>query len=372
MIIFVRMAVIYLIFYLTAGIYLCFILWCIYLWIRKEECCENSNHQTPRLSVVIPFRNEENNLKGLIDSLSKQTYPSDMYELIFVDDQSEDNGAAIVAEAGYKLLQNTGNSQGKKAALERGIAEAQNEYIVTIDADCIVPEEWLRAIARIYIEQETDFITGPVHILGKNGFAQIQALENSGMMLITHAGYESGLFHLANGANLSFKKSLYISLGAYAGNRDRASGDDVFMAQKFAEAYSLSFLKCQNSIVHTAAVESIKEFWQQRLRWASKGDLYTQPFMKIIPAFTALFYLMCFSSIILAYLGHVELFVVMVGVKFISDLFIFLTVRQFFSFKWSDSFWLPIASMFHLLYVPIVGFSSLFIKKYEWKGRKMQ
>jgi len=110
-------------------------------------------------SIVVPFRNERENLPVLLDSIRKLQYPIDLFEIILVDDFSEDDSVRFVynwrMENGsfqFTLLENISvTGSPKKDAIARAVPLTK-DWIVTTDADCVLPENWL-ATLDAYIQQ---------------------------------------------------------------------------------------------------------------------------------------------------------------------------------------------------------------------------
>ena len=81
--------------------------------------------ELPTVSVIVPIRNESENLKSFLDQISLQNFPSEKLEWIFIDDQSEDDSLLILN--GYSkskitvLSLNPSEGKGKKFALKKGI-----------------------------------------------------------------------------------------------------------------------------------------------------------------------------------------------------------------------------------------------------------
>ena len=122
-----------------------------------------------QISVVIAFRNEEKNLPGLLRSLENQSYPDSHFEVIFVDDHSDDQSARIVSDAckrhkRYKLLMLGPESYGKKAARAMGAGHANAEILIQTDADVIPGEGFVESHARMHMSSGADLIAGPVTI----------------------------------------------------------------------------------------------------------------------------------------------------------------------------------------------------------------
>ena len=118
------------------------------------------------LSVIVPARNEEKNIPFLLNALSQQTYPKGMFEIIVVDDFSEDNTAEIVKKFSLSnliLIQPVVSSElsSKKRAIEAGIKESKGELIIATDADCIPGKNWLEAINDFYATNDAAFIAAP-------------------------------------------------------------------------------------------------------------------------------------------------------------------------------------------------------------------
>ena len=95
------------------------------------------------LSVIIPIRNEATSISNLLESLSKQSYPSGHFEIRLVNDHSEDDSVTIVnqfclSHLNVELLYLPENLAGKKQALCLGIENSTGEIIVTTDA-CFFP-----------------------------------------------------------------------------------------------------------------------------------------------------------------------------------------------------------------------------------------
>lgn len=367
------MSIFTLIILLPSAGYLGLIAWAIYLWLSTPDDEIVEPEVFPSITVLIPFRNEEKNLSALFQSLKRLQYPIDDYEIILINDHSDDRSLQHIERIrNLRIMHMRQGEAGKKMALEKGIAGARYDVIVTTDADCVLPEDWLLSIASVHGNSDVKFTTGPVAFTGDSAFANVQALENVGMMLLTHAGYKSGFFHLANGANLSVKWELFHQVQGYAGNRNRASGDDVLLAQKLSGKYEMHFRKSRSAIVETAAVKTLIEFWQQRVRWAAKTDLYTEFSLKLVQAFVAGFYLLILAMIIMIPMGYLSYAIWLVIVKLLADLGLFLAARRFFSFGWEKILYVPFASAFHLIYLPIVGVYSLVVKRYQWKERKVR
>lgn len=230
-------------------------------------------------SVIIACRNEEKHLPFLIESLSLQDYPPELFEIIIVDDNSTDRTPGIVSQ--YKtihnlsFLKNKGN--GKKTAIRTGIHEAKGNLLVTTDADCVMQKGWIRSIARFYDEHKPDLIVCPVKLEGGKGFFQkFQELEFLSLQGITAGTALEGNPVMCNGANLAFTRKAYDE-SAELLHDELTSGDDVFLlhAVKGKKGNRIMWLESSEATVKTMAPVSLGAFLRQRKRWLSKAGSYS-------------------------------------------------------------------------------------------------
>ena len=103
--------------------------------IKNES---NKTLTKKKISVIIPFRNEEDNLLKLTKSIDQLlTIP---FEFLWINDHSEDNSISILQtnRKNDTIIQLIENEEGKKTAIQKGIMHAKGDYIITWDADIIV------------------------------------------------------------------------------------------------------------------------------------------------------------------------------------------------------------------------------------------
>ena len=367
--------------------YFCLIIWYLIYW-DKSSSTELSNTFQPEtaLSVIIPARNEAENISNCLDSILANNYPKALLEIIVVDDHSTDSTAAKVRQFEWKgvtLVDLAATDYGKesnsfkKAALNAGIRQATGDLIVTTDADCITPPNWLAYIAWAYEKKGWQLVAGPVSFHHeKNLFERFQSLDILGMMLITAAGIKSEKMHMGNGANLAYSRALFQSVGGFDEINHLASGDDVLLIQKIAalEKVKLGFLKTDQAMVLTWPKPSIKGFWTQRIRWATKSSKYQQFQVTLVLAGVYLFCCSLLISAIFAILFGGKFWLLIIGqlvAKFVADFWMLSKASSFFNRKDLMSSFLP-AQLFHVLYIVSVGTWANVQKKYSWKGRTVQ
>jgi cellulose synthase/poly-beta-1,6-N-acetylglucosamine synthase-like glycosyltransferase len=314
-----------------------------------------------------------------------QNYPRDLMQVIIIDDDSEDDTLRIATSFSDSrlLILRSGNnvsspmpaSPGKKRAIATGVEKATGSLIITTDADCIAPVQWLRNIVAFYEEKKPVFIAAPVKYSTQDKFTAIfQSLDFLSLQGITAAGVHHSLLMMSNGANLAYEKKTYLEIGGFSGIDELASGDDLFLMQKIAKVNKENIMYCftPEAIVSTEPAESWYTFLQQRLRWASKARSYTD---WKITSVLALVYFLNFSFFILliASLFSLKLFFYWLALlmfkTFIELIFLF-PVAKFFGQQSLLWYFLP-SQPLHIIYTVVAGFFGQ-VKQYEWKGRKVK
>ncbi len=339
-----------------------------------------SDKTNTHFSIIIAARNEEKHIGCLLQAIQNQTYTSGKYEVIVVDDYSTDGTASIVQQFAFAKLIKLKDIEGtqqlnsyKKKALETGIAQSKGEWIVCTDADCKVPPQWLETIAAFIEEKKPQMIIMPVAIQCSSRPIEIfQALDFMTLQGIT----ATMLHHMCNGANLAYTKKAFDAVNGFDGIDEVASGDDMLLMHKIARSFpgEIQYLKSTNVIVQTAPVKDVKEFFQQRIRWASKTGQYKEKgiWLSMLLVYLVNVLLLAFPVVALG-TGNIlyvkpwlALLVAKTGVEFV---FLF-PVAGFFNQK--KLLWLfPLAQPFHIAYIVIAGWLGKF-GSYNWKGRTVK
>lgn len=335
------------------------------------------------LSVIIPARNEAENIGRCIDSILAQNYPSHLLEFIVVDDHSTDNTAKIIksyAGRGVKYINladyvHPGNTSYKKQALATAISQSKGELIVTTDADCTAGPEWLKLLTSKFEEEDCVMIVAPVDFTNNTSLVEVfQSLDFMSMQGITVATLRLKLGNMSNGANLAFSRKAFDAVDGYKGIDHIASGDDYLLMTKFDKSYPgrISYLKSKDAIVRTPPQHDWSGFFQQRIRWASKSGKYDD---NKLTGVLMLVYLFNVSFLTLAIAGifHSCYWLVLLGillVKTIVEIIYLYPVSRFFG-KRKQLWVFPLLQPLHILYIISAGFLG-FVGVYQWKGRSVK
>ena len=339
------------------------------------------------ISIVIASRNEEKNLVSLIHSLRQQTYPFSLFEIIIVDDYSTDNSWNILQTLSQEVItihpvrladlipENVQIRAHKKLAIEKAIELAKGELIVTTDADCVFDPNWLFYLSTYYSSTKAKFIAAPVKIQTDHSFLSIfQALDFLTLQGITGASVYKRFHTMCNGANLAYEKNAFQEVGGFKGVDAIASGDDMLLMYKIYKQYPdrVFYLKSKQVIVTTNPANTWKDFFNQRIRWASKATYYDDKkiFWILLLAYSIN---LCFLVLAMASFWNVTwifFLLLLLIAKIIIEFPFVNAVAIFFSEKKLMKYF-PLMQPVHILYTIIAGWLGKF-GSYEWKGRRIK
>jgi len=331
-----------------------------------------------KCSIIIAARNEAGHIENILSDIIQQNYPRELFEIIVVNDHSDDNTGDIVSffQQGnaISLINLLDENTGKKAALAEGIKLSNGEFILTLDADCRIGKNWLQTMVSFYKENNSSLLMGPVDFHPKKGYwNQTQNLEFLSLVGTSASAINNDQAFLCNGANLAFKRKVFLQFeDPY--NQKISSGDDIFLLHKIKNASNplIHFVKNTDAIAYTNGVDSLKSFFAQRIRWASKStrinDSETLVFIAIITAMNLLLVFLLAASIINSNILFV--FAACFGTKTIVDYAFFKQILPFFK-KENLLKQIPVTNFLYFLYFAIMMILSLFLKP-NWKGRKIK
>ncbi|WP_240475128.1 glycosyltransferase family 2 protein [Neotamlana sedimentorum] len=330
-----------------------------------------------RFSIIIPFRNEAENLPRLLKSIENLNYHKLLFEVFLVDDASEDNSVEIIVSSGTDaiLIPNKHKSNApKKDAITTAMSFAKNEWIVTTDADCELPKYWLDTFDAFIQNHSADALVAPVSYQSENSFLnQFQLLDAFSLQGATIGGFGLNKPFLCNGANFAYKKTLFNEVNGFKGNENMASGDDIFMLEKLLEYNkNVAYLKSKHAVVKTTTKKSWRSLVAQHVRWAAKTSAYNNTFGKLTGIIVLLMNALIVTGIILAVLNSFNWFllIAIVITKLIIDYILLAKTASFFNKKQTLKYFVFSFFVYSFFNV-FVAVKSIF-GGYTWKGRQFK
>jgi len=362
-----------LIVYIIITIY-CFAIVALIYGFTKVNSFENLDLKPKtKFSIIVPFRNEAENLPHLLESLSKLNYPDDFFEVILVDDDSDSRFQIPDSRFQISIIDNIRVSNSpKKDAISTAIKVVKNDWIITTDADCVVNENWLLALDNYIQNHEVSMIAGAVTYDCADSFLHhFQQLDLASLQGATIGSFGLGKGFMCNGANFAYTKSLFQDLNGFDGNDKIASGDDVFLLQKAIGQFpeKVHYLKSENNIVVTKPLDNWKSLFYQRVRWASKTGSYQSRFgigLGLLVFGGNLAWVLAVGCWLLGYIPFQNIGLLSF-MKFTFDTLLIYKSNRFLTKK--RMHYLILSSLLYPFFSVSVALYSL-VGKYEWKGRR--
>lgn len=352
----------------------------------------------PFVTVIIPARDEEASIGACVDSVLACDYPEDRFEVIVVDDLSEDATPQIVrriaaslaplAPAGdiaddepplerLRLLQMPENLERtqahKKRAITKAIDHASGEIILTTDGDCVVPRGWIKDMAAAF-DEDTALVSGPVlYPVGGTPARHVQALEFMGLVAVGAGAIGAARPNLCNGANVAYRRDVFESMGGFAGIDHLTSGDDELLMQKMAYGtdWKIRFCASRDATVITEGSPTLWSFFEQRRRWASKGQHYPHAPLRWTIIVIYAFYVALLAAVLALPFGAVPLAAVAgaLMLKVVPEALLLGRAALHFGRARLMGYF-PFVQPLHLLYIVVMGAAGA-AGGYTWKGRKI-
>ncbi len=250
---------------------------CIVLWrkltyrsirMKRDAARKQLYAEKPLVTILAPGKNEGAHIFTLVQSLREQTYTN--YEIIIVDDGSDDNSPLICADlerAGYiDRFIHTNVRGGKASAANLGLRFASGKYVIHLDADTSLDRHAIENILLPFYEgKDVRAVGGAVKVRNADDTicSSLQALEYLKTIQVGRMVTNTlGILHIISGAFGAFDRETLMQVGGW----DIGPGLDGDITQKFRKAgYRISF--AENAVAMTNVPTSWRALYRQRQRW---------------------------------------------------------------------------------------------------------
>ena len=361
----------------AAGIYSVLSLLLTIGLMKKSQI--RSNYE-PRVSIVIPARNEEGNIERCLSSLEELEYPRDKLEIVVVDDHSDDNTASIVQSFSKRnpiisLVSLSGGNpaerdeSGKIASLARGYHFSSGEIVLQTDADCVVPPRWIRSMVSRF--EDGVGIVGGMTILDmfhriNTCFTQMQSLD--WMYLLGVGAGASGIDIPLScfGNNLSVRRAAYEGIGGYDSIPFTFTEDFALFQAITRSGWNAAYSLEEDSLIRSLPPKTFRAFLNQRLRWAF-GGIKSAGTGLVFLASAFLLHILVIISIVFSVSPLYWTAALCITIVF-DFIFLYILVKKVNMIKLLLYF--PLLELYYYLYTTIFGLLMPFISSLSWKGRK--
>ncbi len=322
----------------------------------------------PSISVIIAARDEEQNLKKLIHELLNQSYSD--FEIVIALDRCTDESEALLRSFQSKKItpividQVPEDWNPKKHALNQAIEQANGDWLVMTDADCIPQSNnWLNEIAN-QTGAATDIIIGTSPYLSGNSFLSKYIRFES---FVTAFLYTSKAIlykpYMAVGRNLAIRESFFNQVGGYESIKSVKGGDDDLFIQKNVTPSNSKVLLGEESLVLTYPKQTWQSYINQKLRHLSVGHRYSskdQAFLTLFHTSQLLFLtILPFNSL----RNLIVLLLFYLFIKLVS--YRFAAIKMGFGINYML---LPLVDMLYAVLTPFIALRSKLVKDITWKN----
>ncbi len=324
----------------------------------------------PFVSVLVPARNEEVTLPACLASLRDQTYPSDRYEVILVNDHSTDRTGEIAADfarrgSNFRVIvpEESSHLTGRSNALAYGIDNAKGEVFLMTDADCVIPPTW--------VEETTKRFTKDVGVVGglttQRSTRPLEGMQSlDWMFLLGIAASTVGLRLPLSiiGNNFSISRAAYDDVGGFRSIKNSITEDfQLFKAVVNTGRWGYKFMLDPKTTNLTRACQTLSEIIEQKHRWGRGGlDLNWLGYTLVVTGF--LMHVLLMAGLVIGVPSALP----WLGAKLIVDA-LFLAVIGKAVGRLRDLLFFPWFEVYFSLYVLLMPLRVFFSKNVDWKGR---
>lgn len=255
-----------------------FTLTALYYHRRRPRYALNGGVYQPKVTVLIPARDEEKVIGRILQRMIELTYPRDKLEVIVIDDASTDRTGEIAEEFArehghikvvHRSMEEGGN--GKATALNEGLKHATGEIVYLFDADYYPQRDIFEKLTAYFIDPDVGAVQGRVTVLNepKTVVTRLVALERIGGYRVDQLARDDlQLIPQLGGTGGGVRRRLIEFLGGW--DPDILAEDTDLTFQIYLAGYKVRY--DNEAECYEEAVEDLRGYWRQRSRWA-KGHM---------------------------------------------------------------------------------------------------
>jgi cellulose synthase/poly-beta-1,6-N-acetylglucosamine synthase-like glycosyltransferase len=342
----------------------------IFLFVRQRKALIDINEtDSINFTILIPFKNESKNLARLVNSINKINYSEKLYEVIFINDNSSDDFLDnivnnISSKVSFRIISPTYKSlPAKKGALDFGLKNSKNNYVITTDADTQLPENFLKIYSKMFV-QNYDIVFGPSHLLVNNTFAgKLSQFYNLRNQMLIFTASECGIPYSAMGSNLAYKKDSFLRLGGYEHFSEVISGDDdLLIREGIKNNFKIGSILSKDFLVKSNSVTTFRDFLNQKARHTATSNYYLLKHKILLGILHSINIIALFSPILMAV---DNIFIIPFLTKIICDIVNIKSKEELFEYKFTLIEIIKFQIMYEILL--IVNYINGSLKRYSWK-----
>lgn len=217
------------------------------------------NYQ-PLVSVIVPVYNNSELLRKCLAALENQTYSRELYEVVVVDNASEEDINGVVTD--FERSRLTYESKpGSYVARNKGISVAKGEVIAFTDSDCIPAKDWIeKGVAHLFKVDNCGLVAGKIEFFFHNldNPTAIEFYDSFGINQKKYVGENFGAT-----ANVFTFATVVEKVGLF-NSKLKSNGDREWGNRVFASGYQISYAD-EVRVKHPAR-DSWKQLYKKAIR----------------------------------------------------------------------------------------------------------
>jgi cellulose synthase/poly-beta-1,6-N-acetylglucosamine synthase-like glycosyltransferase len=253
----------------------------------KQEKSKTTLSNFPKVSIIIPAYNESNTIIGTMDSVAKINYPSNLLDVIVVNDGSSDDTLLKMKEfiatnnvPHFRILSH--KNKGKAASMNTAMKIAKGKFFACLDADSFVDPNTLRKMLNMYMcenDPKLAVITPAMKVFKpKNILQKIQWFEYLIMIFVGRITSQLDAIYVAPGPFSLYRKDIITKIGGFD---EQTLTEDQEIAYRLQEKH-YRIKQCFDGYVHTVSPDKLIGFYKQRRRWYMGSISCAYQYRKVI------------------------------------------------------------------------------------------
>lgn len=291
-------AIVYYLFLVSIVVQLCY--WAlIFNVLSKQETKTNVRNQDPFVSIIAVYKDPKAIFSALLDSLGRQEYNSK--EVILMDDYSTQT-QKIPKEPYFRYLKPSQDVPGKKLALTESINQANGEYILVTDADCLpTSNKWVSTMVA-QVKENIQIVLGYSPYQKQEGRLNTFIRYEAWLTGVQYLSYAlCGMPYMGVGRNMMYEKALFLQSSPYTKHPDLLSGDDDLFINTAATKTNTSVCLDPDSFVFSKPKQTWQAYFQQKQRHITTSTTYQTKHKFLLGLYSASQIMVLFSGITLLF-----------------------------------------------------------------------
>jgi cellulose synthase/poly-beta-1,6-N-acetylglucosamine synthase-like glycosyltransferase len=222
---------------------------------RAKPASEAINVTAPRYSVIVPAYNSGKTIAQCLRALAHQSLSASEYEVILVDDGSNDNTAELVRGFSVRYLRQM--NHGPAAARNHGAREARGELVLFTDSDCVPDRDWIAEMVKPFSDPEVVAVKGAYRTNQRSLFARFAQVEfEERFELLKRAPS----IDMVDTYSAAYRKTVFDGVGGFDESFPAANNEDTELSYKLSRMGRKMIFNPDALVYHLNHPDSLRRY----------------------------------------------------------------------------------------------------------------